>query len=89
MLCKFREQVSSVSQSGAANVPPFVIRASDLDKNFALCYPLPQEGNNTAYSVVRSSDEGWRLVGNKIFNVCEDGKPAKYRFFAEKLPGDQ
>jgi hypothetical protein len=85
MLCKFKEQVSS-SSSGAANVPPYAIRASDLDKNFALCYPVPQEGNNSAYSVVRSSDEGWRLVGGKIFNVCENGKSVRYRFFAERLP---
>ncbi len=84
MLCKFREQVSGVAQSGQANVPPFVIRASDLDKNFALCYPLPQEGNNTAYTVVRSSDEGWKLAGGKIFDVCENGKPVRYRFFASR-----
>jgi hypothetical protein len=85
MLCKFREQVSGSGGDNATKTPPFVIRASDLDKNFALCYPLPQEGNNTAYTVVRSSDEGWRLAGGKIFDVCENGKAVRYRFFAESV----
>lgn len=85
MLRKFREQVSGSDGDNATKKPPFVIRASDLDKNFALCYPLPQDGDNPAYVVVRSSDEGWRLSGNKIFDVCENGKPVRYRFFAERV----
>jgi hypothetical protein len=84
MLRKFGEQVA-INGSGAANTPPFVIRASDLDKNFGLCYPMPQEGNNTAFSVVRSSDDGWRLVGNALLDVCENGTPVRYRVFAEKV----
>jgi hypothetical protein len=86
MLCKFREQVSGSGGDGATKTPPFVIRASDLDKNFALCYPLPQDGDNPAYVVLRSSNEGYQLSGNKIFDVCENGKSVRYRFFAERVP---
>jgi hypothetical protein len=85
MLRKFREQLSAASGDGATKVPPFVIRASDLDKNFGLCYPLPQEGNNVPYKIVRTSDEGWRLEGGTILDVCENGNPVKYRFFAAKV----
>jgi hypothetical protein len=84
MLQKFRDQVSAGS-SGSATTPPFVLRARDLDKNFGLCYPLPLTGNNAPYIIDRPSEDGWKLVGNKIFDVCENGKPVKYRFFASAL----
>jgi hypothetical protein len=86
MLRKFRDQLPGPGGDGATKAPPFVIRASDLDKNFGLCYPLPVEGNNAAYTIERPSEDGFRLVGNKIFDVCENGRPAKYRFFAQRLP---
>lgn len=86
MLRKFRDQVGGAG-GGSAEAPPFVIRASDLDKNFGLCYPLPVEGNNAPYSIERPSEDGFRLVGKKIFDVCENGQPVKYRFFAERLSG--
>jgi hypothetical protein len=85
MLCKFGEQLYATS-GGSAKAPPFVIRASDLDKNFGLCYPLPLDGNNSAYKVVRPANDGWRLEGSAVFDVCENGKPARYLFFAERLP---
>jgi hypothetical protein len=84
MLKKFRDQLVSSGGDGATKSPPFVIRARDLDQNFALCYPLPQDGNSAPYIVVRSSNEGWRLEGAKIFDVCENGKPVRYRVFASK-----
>jgi hypothetical protein len=87
MLKKFRDMLMAGSGSGALKSPPFVIKASDLDKNFGLCYPLPQEGNNAAYVVERPSDDGFRLKGTRVFDVCENGKPVKYLFFAERLPG--
>jgi hypothetical protein len=87
MLAKFKSMLAAAAGDGAVKAPPFVIRASDLDKNFALCYPLPMDGNNNSYIVVRTSNEGYRLEGTQVFDVCENGKPFKYRFFAEKLPG--
>ena len=86
MLKKFRDMLAASSGDGAIKQPPFVIRARDLDKNFGLCYPLPMEGNNAPYVIERPSDEGYRLKGKMIFDVCENGKPAKYLFFAERAP---
>lgn len=85
MLKKFRDMLAAGSGEGALKTPPFVIKASDLDKNFGLCYPLPVDGNNAPYIIERPSDEGFRLKGNKVFDVCENGKPVKYLFFAERL----
>lgn len=82
MLHKFSEQLSGTD----TKAPPFVIRASQLDKNFGLCYPIDLDGDNHPYKVVRTSDQGYRLRGNKVFDVCENGKPVKYMFFAERLP---
>lgn len=85
MLKKFRDMLSGGSGDGAVKSPPFAIRASDLDDNFGLCYPLPVEGDNSPYIIERPSDEGFRLKGTRVFDVCENGRPVKYRFFAEKL----
>jgi hypothetical protein len=43
------------------------------------------DGNNAPYTIDRPSDGGWKLRGAKIFDVCENGKPVKYRVFAERL----
>jgi hypothetical protein len=86
MLRKFRDQLSGAGGDGATKAPPFVIRASDLDKNFGLCYPLPVAGNNAPYVIERPSEDGFRLSGNKVFDVCENGKPVRYVFFASRLP---
>jgi hypothetical protein len=85
MLVKFAQQVLA---GGSKNAPPHVIRASDLDKNFGLCFPVNIDGNNAPYTVIHaSSDQGYTLKGNRVFDVCENGKPVKYLFFAERLPG--
>jgi hypothetical protein len=86
MLHKFKSELSAGSGEAAIKSPPFVIRASNLDKNFSLCYPMPVDGNNAAYRIVRVTDEGYRLEGAKVFDVCENGKLVKYRFFADRLP---
>lgn len=86
MLVKFKDQLSAGSGDGAVKQPPFVIKASHLDKNFGLCYPLPVDGNNAPYTIDRPSDGGWKLQGTRIFDVCENGKPTRYRFFAERIP---
>ena len=85
MLKQFKDMVSKGSGDDAVNGPPYAIRASDLDKNFELCYPLPVDGNNAGYTIDRSADGGYKLRGQRIFDVCENGKAVKYRLFAERL----
>lgn len=60
------------------------ISAGKLDRNFQRCLPMKMDGNNAAYKV-DLTDGGWRLLGGTLFDVCENGKPAQYRFFAEKV----
>jgi hypothetical protein len=84
MLVSFKEQINASGGDDAANQPPFVLRASDLDKNFALCHPLVIGGNNAPYTIERPGNDGFILKGAAVFDVCENGKPVKYRFFAAK-----
>ena len=85
MLKKFSEMLAAGSGGKNLNQPPYAIKAGDLDKNFELCHPLPVDGNNAAYTIDRSVDGGFRLRGQRIFNVCENGRPVQYLFFAELL----
>ncbi len=85
MLKKFREMLGGGAGDDAVKRPPYTIKASDLDKNFELCHPLPVDGNNAAYTIDRSVEGGYRLRGQRIFYVCENGQPVQYRFFAERL----
>ena len=85
MLKKFSEMLAAGSGGGNLNQPPYAIKAGDLDKNFELCHPLPVDGNNAAYTIDRSVDGGFRLRGQRIFDVCENGKAVQYLFFAELL----
>ena len=86
MLHKFRDDLAAQTGEDAVKKPPFVIKAGDLDKNFALCFPIDLDGDNQPYRVIRSTPEGYRLRGNKVFDVCENGKPVRYMLFAEKVP---
>ena len=85
MLKKFRDMLGGGSGDDAVKRPPYAIKASDLDKNFELCHPLPVDGNNAGYTIDRSVDGGYRLRGQRIFDVCENGLAVQYRFFAERL----
>jgi hypothetical protein len=87
MLKKFKDMLSAGSGEDATKSPPYALKASDLDKNFELCHPLPVDGNNAGYTIDRSATGGWRLKGQRIFDVCENGQAVKYRFFAERLAG--
>jgi hypothetical protein len=82
MLVNFSSQLAGGSGGGALSQPPYALRAGDLDKNFAMCYPIPLDGNNRAYTIERPSDTGYYLKGGKVFDVCENGQPVRYRFFA-------
>lgn len=86
MLHKFKNDLGGKEDT---KKPPFVISASKLDKNFGLCYLLPVDGNNAPYVIDRSTDGGYKLQGSKVFDVCENGKPAKYRLFAERISDEQ
>lgn len=86
MLKRFRDQLAAASGNAAVKAPPFVIKASDLDGNFSQCYLLPTEGDNAPYVIERTSDDGYTLRGARIFDVCENGQPVKYLFFASKVP---
>ena len=85
MLKKFRDMLAGGSGADAVNRPPYAIKAGDLDHNFGLCYPLPTDGNNAGYTIDRSVQGGYRLRGQRIFDVCENGAAVQYRFFAELL----
>lgn len=85
MLKKFREMLGGGAGDDAVKRPPYTIKASDLDGNFELCHPLPVDGNNAGYTIDRSVEGGYRLRGQRVFDVCENGIPVQYRFFAERL----
>lgn len=86
MLKRFRDQLAAASDDAAVKTPPFVIKASDLDGNFSRCHLLPTEGDNAPYVIERTSEDGYTLRGTRIFDVCENGKPVKYLFFASRVP---
>jgi hypothetical protein len=85
MLHEFKNQLSG-TEIGA---PPFVIRASDLDKNFKICSIMDNNGPDDPYRVDRPGGPGspYRLIPQKTFDVCENGKPVRYAFFAQRIPG--
>jgi len=80
-LHEFKSQLSGQDEKK----PPYAIRAKDLDDNFSKCAPQMLDGNNHPYRVIRAANNNWRLEGTRIFDVCENGVPVKYRMFAEKL----
>ena len=79
---KFAEQAARRGDPKSGG-PPYQIRGADLDANFKKASPTSDTGNDTSYRV-NESKSGWRLVGTKVFDVCENGQPAKYRFFAQR-----
>jgi hypothetical protein len=79
---EFADDARAVSTQPGS--PPNAISAGKLDRNFRRCYPLAQEGNNAPYTV-EAGEDGWVLRGEKIFTVCENGQPALYKFFAQRV----
>ena len=83
MLHEFKNDLSGNDTAA----PPFVIRASNLDKNFQIVSIMESSGNNSPYRVVRPAggDGPYKLEPQKVFDVCENGKPVKYAFFASRV----
>lgn len=79
---KFSEDARKTSRQPGS--PPNAISAGALDKNFRACLPLESTGDNMPYTVVADGD-GWKLEGALVFDVCENGQPRRYRFFAQKI----
>jgi hypothetical protein len=79
---KFAEQAGRPGDPKAGG-PPYQIRGADLDTNFKKASPVSDTGDDTSYRI-NESKGGWRLVGTKVFDVCENGRAVKYRFFAQR-----
>ena len=78
----FKEQLKA---GGDFTQPPYRIRAADLDTNFARCRPKAQDGEAANGYKVDDSADGWELLPQTVFDVCENGKPVKYQFIAKRL----
>jgi hypothetical protein len=80
-LHKFKDDLSKKSSDGTG--PPSRISAGALDGNFQKLSPIEQDGTGRPYSI-DATDDGWKLVPQVAFDVCEDGKPVKYNFVAAR-----
>jgi hypothetical protein len=80
-LVKFAAQLKGDDEKS----PPYALRASDLDANFAFLHLKKPDGNNAPYEILRSTDDGFTLQGARIFDVCENGSAVKYRIFASRV----
>jgi len=79
LLHKFEDDAKADSDD--PNKPPNCILAKDLDGNFAICFPRTLDGNNATYTV-KAQKDGWELLPNVEFDVCENGQAVRYAFFA-------
>jgi hypothetical protein len=63
--------------------PPYRVPAKALDKNFKSLTPAEYEGDARPYSIDFNED-GWQIVPEVLFDVCENGKPRQYKFLCQK-----
>jgi hypothetical protein len=70
-------------ESEKPGTAPNAISGSALDGNFAACLPIKTTGNNPPYTV-KADKDGWRLEPTMLFDICENGVPVQYRFFAQR-----
>lgn len=63
--------------------PPYRVPSEVLDKNFAKVCPVEQQGDTRPYSI-SATDDGWELVPEVLFDVCENGKPVQYKFVCQR-----
>ncbi len=66
------------------NEAPNCISGTSLDKNFIACLPIQDDGPNAPYKV-EADEDGWKLKGQLILDICENGKPRKIRVFGQKI----
>lgn len=78
----FEEQANQGGEDYSG--PPYRIRGKDLDDNFNFCTARKMDGNNPPYKVDQSED-GWKIIPQIKFDVCENGNPVQYTFLAEKI----
>jgi len=74
----------AVKDSKDPNSPPNCIKGKDLDKNYAACLPVQDDGPNAPYKVEADAD-GWKLKGQLILDICENGRPRKIRVLGQKI----
>jgi hypothetical protein len=80
-LYKFKDQVDKRGKDYTK--PPYRIPADKMDENFAKVAPADTDGEPPAYKI-DSTDEGWVLVPQAAFDVCENGQPARWLFCAQR-----
>lgn len=88
MLRSFGQMLNAGGGQGAVKLPPYVLRASDLDHNFSVVHLKPADGNNSPY-IIKRDDDGYTLEGTRVFPVCENGKAVSYRFFASLVASEE
>jgi hypothetical protein len=66
------------------NQPPNCISGTNLDKNFVACLPIKDDGPNTPYKV-EADEDGWKLKGQLVLDICENGMPRRIRVFGAKI----
>jgi len=71
-------------ESKDPNSPPNCIKGKDLDKNYAACLPVQDDGPNAPYKVEADAD-GWKLKGQLILDICENGRLRKIRVLGQKI----
>jgi len=81
-LYKFLEQVGKGGTDYTK--PPYRVPADELDKNFAKVAPAETQGEPPAYRI-DATDEGWILLPQVVFDVCENGQPTQWRFCAQRV----
>jgi len=80
-LYKFKEDVGK--RGTDYTKPPYRIPADKMDENFAKLTPADVEGDPPPYKI-DDDDEGWTLVPQAPFDVCENGQPVRWLFVAQR-----
>ena len=78
-LYKFKD--AAAQRGNDYTKPPYRISAESLDRNFRKVSPGEQKGSLRPYTISETED-GWLLNPEILFDVCENGQPAKYYFVA-------
>jgi hypothetical protein len=81
-LHKFKDDLSKKSSDGTG--PPSRISASALDGNFKKVSPIAMDGEGRAYTI-ETTDEGWKLLPQVEFDICENGQPRKWWMVATRV----